>query len=349
MRISILRSIIAGVCISATAITTALAQQKWVRYRAPEFAERPGWSVGTNFGLCDLWGDVGTKSPIFHYVNEKYWDRPHFMGGLYARYALHPGFVPRIGINYGTAYASDNFNYNLAKNATTQEEDAYQRYARNLDAKANIWEGYVLFEINIFRLGNLESKRAKKRMQPYLLLGGGYFHYRTFGTYTPRGTDGRINGQSRQVDLHDLELEGENANITDSAALSLNFAKPTKTWNPWQPSMNLGLGLRWDLGKKLTMGIEYMYRYTFTDYLDGVSNFYVDPRLFDYIHANDPNKAAMAKDMYDKSWQIDRNYKHGPGEIRGTPGVNDGYSTISLTFFYRIKSKQTPWWYQENW
>src|ERR1043165_3981448 len=171
MRIPLLRSIIASACIAVAAMPVAHAQQKWTRYRAPEFAERPGWSVGMNVGLSDLWGDVGTKSPIFHYGNSKYWESPHFMGGVFARYALHPGFVFRMAVNYGTVYANDNWNYDLAKNASNTEEDAYQRYFRNLDVKTNIWEGNIMFEINPRRLGNLESKGAKKRMQPYLLVG----------------------------------------------------------------------------------------------------------------------------------------------------------------------------------
>ena len=344
MRIHFLRGIVTTVVLGTLAASVS-AQQKWTRYRAPEFVERPGWSLGMNFGLSDLWGDVGTKSPVNHYINEKYWDKPHFMGGVFARYALHPGFVVRLGVNYGSLYANDNWNITAAKNASSLEDDAYQRYARNLDVKSNIWEGNLLFEINPRRLGNLEGKGAKKRMQPYLLIGGGGFHFRPKGTYTPRGTDGRVNGQSRQVDLYDLNLEGNGIIINDSTAASLSFTKP-KAYSLWQAEIPLGLGLRWDVGNQLSLGIEYMYRYTFTDYLDNVSGFYVDPRIFDYEHAGDPQRAQMSKDMYDKSWQIDQNYSHGPTELRGNSSVPDGYSTIVISFYYRIKSKKTPWWFQ---
>ena len=344
MRIPFLRSIITTICLSAAAINAG-AQQKWTRYRAPEFAEPPGWSLGMSFGLSDLWGDVGTKSPLDHYINDKYWDRPHFMGGIFSRYALHPGFVLRMGINYGSVYANDNFNFSKAKSASTLEDDAYQRYARNLDIKSNVWEGNVLFEINPRRLGNLESKGAKKRMQPYLLVGFGGFHFRPKGTYTPRGTDGKVNGQGREVDLYDLHLEADGIILSDSLQRELGTT-PLPKYSLWQGEIPMGLGLRWDLGNQLTLGIEYMYRYTFTDYLDNVSNFYINPKVFDIVHANDPNKAQLSKDMYDKSWQIDQNYKHANGELRGNPAVKDGYSTITISFFYRIKSKKVPWWFQ---
>ncbi len=344
MRIPLLRTLIATVCLGATALPAA-AQQKWTRYRAPEFAERPGWSLGFNFGLSDLWGDVGTKSPIDHYVNSYYWSKPHFMGGIFARYALHPGFVLRMGVNYGSVYANDNFNTDKAKNAATVEADAYQRYLRNLDVKSNIWEGNILFEINPRRIGNLERPGAKKRMQPYLLVGGGGIHFRPKGTYTPRGTDGRPNGQSREVDLHDLNLEGNGITIPDSLANLWQFTRPA-AYSLWVPQACLGLGFRWDIADQLCIGIEYMYRYTFTDYLDNVSGYYVDPRVLDYEHQGNPERAAMARDMYDKSWQLNMESSHGPKELRGNSSVPDGYSTISISFYYRIKNKKTPWWYQ---
>lgn len=347
MRIPLLRSLIAGLCISAVAVPAAHAQQKWTRYRAPEFVERPGWSLGMNFGLSDLWGDVGTKSPLRHYVNSKYWDKPHFMGGIFSRYALHPGFVWRMGINYGSVYANDNWNYTQAKSAASTEDDAYQRYFRNLDVKSNIWEGNIVFEINPRRLGNLEKAGAKKRMQPYILIGGGYFHFKPKGMYTPRGSDGRPNGQARQVDLDKLYLENEGpASGSDTILSKMGLPVAAGLNKLWVPEVIGGLGVRWDLGTQLSLGVEYMYRYTFTDYLDNVSTSYVDPKVFDVIHSKDPQKAQMARDMYDKSWILDKDAKHQPGELRGNASDKDAFSTIAISFYYRIKTKRIPWWYQ---
>jgi hypothetical protein len=339
----------AGACLAAIAAPAAQAQQKWTRYRAPEFVERPGWSVGMNFGMSDLWGDVGTKSPIHHYANKNYWDNPHFMGGIFTRYAFHPGFVFRAAINYGSVYANDNWNVNQAENAATVEDDAYQRYLRNLDVKSNIWEGNIMFEINPLRLGNLEKHSAKKRMQPYLLVGGGYFHFRAKGTYTPRGTDGRANGQGRQVDLEDLYLENQGDMMdptTDTLLMGAGLALPTGMSKVWVPEVCGGVGMRWDIANQVSLGIEYVYRYAFTDYLDNVSTEYVDPRVFDIIHRNDPEKALMAKEMYDKSWLVDKNVYHKPGELRGNASDKDGYSTVAISVFFRIKTKRVPWWYQ---
>lgn len=326
MRKRLVRSIIA--LYAGVAIATVATAQTNRLFRMPEYIDPPGWSLGINLGMSDLWGDVGTKSMIDHYTNDKYWSRPKFMGGLYGRYLPHPALGIRLGVNFGTLYASDDFNYSKAKKATSIEDDAYQRYARNLNAKTRIWEGQLLFEINLRRF-NLESPAAGKHFNPYIALGVGVFNFKAKGEYTdPK------NGKTQWIDLDELDLEGQGFS---------NYDKAPKKYSRWQMNVPLGLGLRWDIGRQLGLGVEYMYRFCFTDYLDNVSENYIDPKLFD--QNLEPDKAAIARQMYDKSYEIDPNYKHAAGEKRGNNSVKDGYSTISINFYYKVKSRKTPWWY----
>lgn len=318
MRNRMLRSIFT-LCISAGGFSAAQAQY-------PMYIEPNGYSLGTTIGLADLWSDVGTKSIVDHYTNGKYFDKPCFIGGLFIRYSAHPSFAVRLGMNYGTLYATDKWNENGYNKATSPNEDAYQRYIRNLDTKANIWEGNFLFEITPLRFG-LESKIAKKRMQPYLLFGVSAFHFKPTAYYTNRES-----GASKWVNTYNLHLEGED----------FDYANAPERYSLWQMNVPLGLGVRWDIGYQLGLGIEYCYRYCFTDYLDGVSNKYVDPAYFD---ANlPPADARIAKDLHDKSWLIDKSITHKAGDTRGNSAVKDAYSTLSVTFFYKIKRKSDPWW-----
>jgi len=328
MRKTLLRTLLSFVA-ALSVSSSAIAQEHKNRlFHTPEFVEPPGFAVGMNIGLTDLWGDIGTKSSIDHYNNEKYWNSPKFMGGLYVRYTPHPALGLRLGVNYGTLYSSDNFNLTKAKKAGSIEDDAYQRYLRNLNVKTNVWEGNLLFEINPYRIGNLEGKLAKKHFQPYALLGIGGFHFRPKAEFTDLSS-----GRKQWIDVSKLHLEGEGFNYPDAP----------KEYSLWQMNIPLGLGVRWDIGRQLGLGLEYMYRYTFTDYLDGVSDRYIDPALYD---ANlSPKDAATAKALADKSYLINKDTKHAPGELRGNKAVKDGYSTISLTFFYKVKSRKTPWWY----
>jgi hypothetical protein len=321
MRNRMLRSILA-LSITTAAMTSAKAQT------TADMVEPKGWSLGTNVGISDLWGDVGTKSIIDHYNNNGYLNHLMFMGGLYGRYSFHPSFAIRLGVNYGTLYATDKWNEHAANKAEGPNDDAYQRYIRNQDAKTNIWEGNLLFEVSPFRF-NVESKLARKSFQPYLMAGVGAFHFQPQTTLIDRTTR-----EERWVKIYDLHLEGD----------GWNFNGAPKKYSLWQMSIPLAVGVRWDIGKQLDLGIEYMYRLTFTDYLDGVSDRYIDKSMFD---ANlSPEKAAVAKDVYDKTWAvIDPNYQHPAGDLRGNKSNNDSYSTISITFYYKVKRKAMPWWH----
>ncbi len=320
MRKSLIRSLLV-IGISATTIS-AFAQPAIPR----KYVENPGVSVGMNFGLVDLWGDVGTQGVVDHYANERYWTKPHFMGGIFMRFCAHPSLAFRINLNYGTLYATDEWNLTKAKDAKNIEEDAYQRYLRNQDVRANIWEGAVMFELMPLRF-NSESKMANKRMQPYIGAGAGYMHFRPQTSLIDP-----LTGRKKWVETKNLRLEGEG--IENSGAVATNL---------WQPTFPLTVGLRWNVGKQMNIGVEWQYRMTMTDRLDGVSSYYLTPDYYDR-HLN-PEDAAIAKQVYDKTWYIEPAYQVGYEDLRGNKEVKDGYSTFSIQIIYRLQSNKTPWWY----
>ena len=307
-------------CFGATMSFSARAQRIDA---ARIYVEPDGWSIGTTFGLCDMWGDVGTKSPIDHYANSKYFDKVCFMGGMFGRYNIHPALAVRMMVNYGTAFATDRWNYDKAKVAKTQGDDAYQRYARNQTAKANIEEAAGMIEIIPFRL-NPQSRAAHRRGQ--LVLGGGLgiFHY------TPYSTVG--NTGDNWVATYDLHVEGQNFGPGYPPNYSL-----------WSLNIPLMLAYRWDLGQHLNLGIEYTYRMTFTDYLDGVSGKYIDPKSYSiYLDAHD---AALAQEVADKGYLNGLEPKNVAGNMRGNPSNKDGYSTFSISLYYKVPTRTREWWH----
>jgi len=159
----------------------ALAHTSSAQNAARIYVEPDGWSIGTTLGESDMWGNVGTKSVLEHYINSKYFNRMGFMGGMFGRYTVHPCFAIRLGVNYGQLYATDKWNYDLAKNSANQGTDAYQRYARNQDALDDVFEGEILFELTPKRF-NPESRGASRKGQPYIAAGFTYFHFEPFST-----------------------------------------------------------------------------------------------------------------------------------------------------------------------
>ena len=286
-----------------------------------EYVEPDGWSIGINAGLSDLWGDVGTKSIIQHYTNGHYFDKVAVLAGMFGRYTIHPCLAVRLQANYGALYATDKWNYNLASKATTEGDDAYQRYARAQNVKDDVFEGTLLFELTIFRI-NPESKRANKRGQPYIAAGFTYFNFTPYSTVGDGGT---------WVKVRPLDLEGQ--------GWGAGYPKQFKSW---QPAIPLAIGYRWDLGQHLNFGIEYMYRYTFTDYLDGVSGKYVDPTL--YAKHLSPGNAAIAPLVADKGYYAGLEQPNAAGNLRGNPSNKDSYSTVGFTLYYKINTSTRRWW-----
>lgn len=332
MRKSFLRSIF--LLSLAGAITLpAQAQRKYDRgWMEPELSEPIGWSLGMTVGLSDLWGDVGTRTPLDHYTNSEYWGNTRFMGGVYARYAFHPAISARLSANFGTLYANDNWNKNKAEKADKLSDDYVQRYLRNQDVRSFIWEGTLMAEVMPFRFDNTTAM-ARKRMQPYVMAGIGAFNHRSQSTWKSRPEN--AGGYGQWKDIYDLHLEGD----------GWKFDGAPKLAERWNIAVPLGIGLRWDVGRNVGLGVEYLYRVTFTDYIDGVSDKYLPANYYDAQLPAD--KVSMAMDLADKTWQITgkESYRHAPGEIRGNKADNDHYSTLSFNIFYKINTRRKPWWF----
>ncbi len=310
--------ILSVLCVAVIISNTAIAQ-KFRPLRA--YVEPDGWSIGMNIGTTDLWGDVGTKSPLDHYTNSKYFDKVSFMGGMFGRYSFHPSFAVRFMLNFGSVYATDAWNYDGVKGSGLIEGDDYsQRYLRSQDAKSTIIETSCLLEFTPRRF-NIRGK-AFKRRQPYIAAGIALFHY------TPYSTIGK---SPTFVKTYELALEGQGWGD-----------KYPKLNSRWQPAFPLALGYRWDLGDRLNLGIEYMYRITLFDYLDGVSGNYVSQ--FEFNQNMSPEQALKAIQVADKTPFYNDALPNKPGTLRGNPSNNDAYSTFTITLSFHVPTRGRIWW-----
>lgn len=301
------------------------------------YIEKRGFSLGVNMGMADMWGDVGTYQFYDKYINKTFTDdiikNLRGMGGMYVRYTHNPGLSFRLGINYGKVYATDQWNVDKALEAKSITDDAYQRYTRNLDANTSIWEGNFMVEFSPLRyFSDWEFGRmAKMRFQPYLLLGVSGFQFNPKGTLTDLET-----GSEKWVDLRPLRTEGQGFSGTNT-----NYGP---TYSVFSYAALGGIGVKWDLGRGLALGLEYQLRFTFTDYLDDVSKNYVSP-----VHAATAldayqNKLDLHNRMADKSKEIIPGYENPIGKQRGDDSDTDKFSTLSLTFMWKVDWKEIGWW-----
>ncbi len=311
----------------------------WGHWDHP-YLEHRSWSLGWNIGMAEMWGDIGTFNVLDKYTNSNFtgdiFANLRGMGGMYAKYTHIPGLGFRIGINHGKVYATDAWNYDKAMEAKTVNEDPYQRYFRNLDANTNIWEANFLVELAPLRtFSNWEFGRmAKMRFQPYLLLGGSGFYFNPRGSL--RDLDDRNPDNKKWVDLRELRTEGQGFNVEGTTYPA--------TYSVFSYAVTGGIGFKWDIGTGLSLGVEYILRYTFTDYLDDVSGNYADINHRDIAFLNRGNQATLSRRMSDRSGEIIPGHVHSNSELRGNPDDNDMFSSISLNLNWKIKWREIGWW-----
>jgi hypothetical protein len=123
------------------------------------------------------------------------------------------------------------------------------RRKRNLSFRSPIYELSVTPEINIYTF-KLQSKQS---LTPYFLIGAGVFYYNPKALY-----------EGEWVKLQPLGTEGQGLPGYESRYNLIDFSIP------------YGLGLKFQVSDKATIGLEFITRYTFTDYLDDVSTVYPD-------------------------------------------------------------------------
>jgi hypothetical protein len=217
----------------------------------------------------------------------------HFYGtqpaaGLLYRYTYHTRLALRANFMYGKVMASD------------ADARLAQHVNRNLSFESNIFElaGGVEFNYMPFFLGS-----EKYRGTAYLLAQIGVFRM------NPKT---ELNGDL--IELQPLGTEGQGSDLNNRKNYSLT-----------QLSIPLGVGMKFALGKKVAIGLEYGFRKTFTDYLDDVgSNSYVD--VTELSAANGPLAAALSNRSLDGS-------RYGK---RGNESTSDWYSFFGAMITFRL-------------
>lgn len=267
------------------------------------------------FGVSNYLGDLGGNSGLgkkFFYDNN-FKKRNNFLG---ASVTLSRREFLGIRISYinGKISASD---HDIA--FSSKADDAFLRYKRNLDFQTKISEWSLLAEFTPLKLYATDKKAFRFPVQPYALFGIGTFHFNPQGSYYDEIAEDYI-----FVDLKPLRTEGQGMKeYPDRKPYAL------RQWN-----MPFGCGVKYVFGRRTSLGFEFVGRKLFTDYLDDVSTTFIDPNLFDQ-HLDEEN-AAVAKQIANKSDEVDPDNAYGSKDIRGNPKYNDFYYSFNLKFSYRL-------------
>ena len=186
--------------------------------------------------------------------------------GLYVSRVLNPSFILRTNLVYGL----------LAGNESLYSSPAY-RQQRNLSFSSSVKEISELFVWNMYGNNNNE---IGKRISPYLLCGLGLSFLQV----------NRSSNLNKSFFVNDPQvLAGVEADL-QNAPPGMILILP------------VGAGIEYYLFEKMSLTAETIFRYTFTDYLDGFS-----------LAAN-PEK----KDFY-QSYTVGLVYKFSKGDNVACP------------------------------
>ena len=234
-------------------------KNRWKSYRSELH-----FGVGPSNFLGELGGadQIGTDFFRDLEINQT---RLAVSGGL--RYKLNPVFALNTKITYCKVSGDDELT-----------KEFFRNY-RNLNFKTNIWEVSTNLEFAFIKeqVGHryrLRGVRGQKgyEFSLYGFVGAGFFYF------NPKGQHGE-----EWVDLHELGTEGQGVSSTREEYSKFQFCVP------------LGLGVKYALDRRWSIGLEYGIRKTFTDYIDDASKTYYDNASLAM------ENGALAADMADKS------------------------------------------------
>lgn len=265
---------------------------RWKRTRY----ELYGGLGATNF-LGELGGGEKSGGSSFHDFDFSA-TRPLISAGL--RYKILEPLAVKGTLSYGLLSGDD------------KNSDNYFRQQRNLHFRTSIIElgfqgEYSILKERITRYRRSRSSGfslASLNLNVYAFTGVNFFWFNP----KAKGLD------DKWYALQPIGTEGQGKIAT------------REKYSRLQMSIPLGFGAKYPLTQKISVGIEYGARITFTDYIDDVSTTYVDNDLF-----TDPNEAYLA-DPNTFGFEL------GPNDIRGNPRYDDFYMFMVINVTYKLRT-----------
>ncbi|MFT3750896.1 MAG: DUF6089 family protein [Agriterribacter sp.] len=194
----------------------------------------------------------------------------------------------------GTIQASDKYSSSLAKRQ------------RNLDFGSKVYDASATIVYDIFDV-------LEKRYTPYVFAGVSVFHFSPY-TYDSTG---------KKTFLQPLGTEGQGyAQYPGRKLYQLN-----------QISIPFGAGIKFAVNERVTLGWEFRFNKTFTDYLDDVSTTYASySALISGTYGTRPAELAYRGDEVKNG----NPFYPTEGTVRGNPKTKDWYYFSGITLTYRL-------------
>jgi hypothetical protein len=296
-------------CLCSLAVALALYNPSYSQLSAGNYFEA-GITVGPMVFMGDLGGHYGVGTTFLKDYNM---NATKLCFGFYA--AAHPSELLgiRLSANFGSIEGDDNY-------IVDKGGEEVARLNRNLNFKSSITEANLMFELYPTVLFEDEPTDQTGRLRPYGVIGVGVFHFNPMGEYVDPNTS-----QTSWIYLQPLHTEGQ------------GFVAGANNYSLTQINIPMGFGAKYYINNKINVSAEFLYRKTFTDYIDDVSTKFGDPAVLQSNLPNGTSQIAIA--MANKSpLQGIPGSNYNPGDKRGDPTQKDAYFTIGLKLGIRLGS-----------
>ena len=108
--------------------------------------------------------------------------------------------------------------------------------------------------------------------------------------------------------------------------------------SPWHIGIPMGMGVRYMVTRKLSIGMEFSYYSFFTDQLDGVSDRYASYTELEDVYSGDVRAEELARYISDPTgWGTTGEIDDPRTSVRGNPALPDGFSYLNLEVSYKFK------------
>ncbi len=228
---------------------------------------------------------------------------PNLAAGAFFRKQFGNYVALRVSANYAFLAYSDKYN----------TQNAFM-FRRNLSFNTNIWEFALQGDFNFFKF---VPGSEYYRFTPYITFGVGAFNYDPYAFY-----------QGQKVYLRPLGTEGQGSTVYPTR----------KAYGSMAVCFPLGVGVKYSLNSKMTLGGELLYRFTTTDYIDDVSTTYA-PDAEPQYQAN--GQPTLWYALQDRSAETG-NPIGIKGRQRGYSNQKDAFLTAQISLSFNITSYKCP-------
>ena len=293
--------------------------------------ERRYFSMGLTVNALNYYGDLAPSTSRLS--TDISFTRPAVGISLSERFG--PRYSLTVGFMYGTLQGAD-FS---SANANDLESGKY-RFYRNLSFRNRIKELSLVASFDLFE--NPATYLSRVDWTPYVFGGAAIFHHNPQALAPAAGLDGQPLAEAGEwINLRDLGTEGQHAELLPTDA---NYG--IKPYKLIQLAIPIGVGVRFKVHDVVDFSAELGFRYLFTDYIDDVSQNYVDLGVLDSelaralsYRSNELTKPDIARLPVTARNGVTYNLINGYGQewptnIRGKEGNKDIFTVTTLRVAY---------------